>query len=85
MPLRERLKLSVPEDVMVAGFDDITSSRWHPYRLTTIRQPVEAMVDDALELLNLDDPEEALERGINRVHKVRLIWRSTITPPKYPK
>lgn len=49
--------LRVPEDLSIIGFDDIPAANWPSYNLTTVRQPVEAMVDKALELL-LADPEE---------------------------
>jgi LacI family transcriptional regulator len=33
----------VPEDVSVVGFDDIQSASFHVPRLTTVRQPLQAM------------------------------------------
>ena len=45
------LGLRVPQDVSVVGFDDIPSAAWEGYRLTTIRQPVERMVERTLEIL----------------------------------
>ena len=48
---RADLGLSVPRDVSVAGFDDLPAAGWPSYDLTTIRQPVEAMAEDALALL----------------------------------
>jgi DNA-binding LacI/PurR family transcriptional regulator len=41
----------VPEDVAVVGFDDIPMAAWPSYRLTTVQQPVEPMVDEAVALL----------------------------------
>ena len=74
----------ITEDVMVAGFDDIPESRRLPYQLTTVRQPIEQMVDEALNILHLDDPTMPIERGIDRPITGRLIWRSTIpVPPAY--
>lgn len=43
--------LRVPEDVSIVGFDDIPSAAWPSYDLTTVRQPVEAMVSQAFSLL----------------------------------
>ena len=43
--------LTVPGDISVIGFDDIQAARWHAYRLTTVAQPVDAMITRALELL----------------------------------
>ena len=43
--------LAVPNDVSVVGFDDIQAARWRSYRLTTIAQPIDAMITRALALL----------------------------------
>ena len=43
--------ISVPHDISVIGFDDIQSAAWPCYSLTTIAQPIDAMVTRALELL----------------------------------
>ena len=43
--------LRVPQDVSVTGFDDIEMARFTSPALTTVRQPVEAMSRQALELL----------------------------------
>ena len=48
-----RLKLRVPEDVAVAGFDDIPAANWEPYSLTTVQNPVEKTTEEALRLLRL--------------------------------
>lgn len=46
--------IRVPEDLAVVGFDDIPMASWNAYNLTTIRQPVERMVQEALRII--DDP-----------------------------
>lgn len=82
--LRVRLGIRIPEDLMVAGFDDIPEARRLPYQLTTVRQPINRMVDEALSILHLDDPARPIERGIDRPITGKLIWRSTIpVPPAY--
>ena len=63
----------VPEDVSVIGFDDIQESARLAYRLTTIRQPLETMIEDAL--LALDDPQPG---SGPRLHPGELIWRGTV-------
>jgi DNA-binding LacI/PurR family transcriptional regulator len=45
------LGLQVPRDVSIVGFDDIPASAWPAYNLTTVRQPIEAMVSRSLSLL----------------------------------
>jgi len=55
---RHELGLRVPEDVSIIGFDDIPTADWPAYNLSTIRQPVNRMIDVTLELLleRLDNP-----------------------------
>lgn len=43
--LRFGLGLKVPEDVSVVGYDDVPMAAWPAYDLTTIRQPVNRMVE----------------------------------------
>ena len=49
--LRHALKLRIPDDVMVAGFDDIPAASWAAYSLTTVVQDAGRMVDAALSIL----------------------------------
>ena len=55
--LRGNFGLRIPEDVLLAGFDGIREGQRYPYRLTTVRQPIERMVTETLEIL--DNPEDA--------------------------
>ena len=64
----------VPEDVTVVGFDDIPAARWPGYALTTVAQPVDAMIDATLELLSRYDPEV---EGEIKLLPGRLIERAT--------
>jgi DNA-binding LacI/PurR family transcriptional regulator len=43
--LRHELGLRVPQDVSVVGYDDVPMAAWPAYGLTTIRQPVNRMVE----------------------------------------
>jgi DNA-binding LacI/PurR family transcriptional regulator len=43
--------LSVPRNVSVVGFDDIAMAAWPAFGLTTLRNPVEALVAAVLDLL----------------------------------
>ncbi|EYD77212.1 Maltose operon transcriptional repressor MalR, LacI family [Rubellimicrobium mesophilum DSM 19309] len=49
--LHAELGLRVPGDVSVVGYDDVPMSAWAAYDLTTIRQPVEAMVEATVDAL----------------------------------
>ncbi len=54
------LGLHVPADVSIVGVDDIPMARWDAYNLTTIRLPVDDMVDATIDLL-LQEPERRTE------------------------
>lgn len=47
----------------VVGFDDIPMSAWHAFDLTTVRQPLEEMIETGITCLlgRLDDPSRAPE------------------------
>lgn len=76
--LRGEMGLRIPEDVMFGGFDNIDEAARWPYRLTTVRQPVEEMVDETLKLLDLDNPDAEIEPGIDIKVPGNLVWRHTI-------
>ena len=45
------LRLHIPEDVSVVGFDDLPVARWVGPPLTTIRQPLIEMAVEAAEMV----------------------------------
>ena len=49
----------VPDDLWIVGYDDIEIASWGAYDLTTVRQPMEQMVGQAIELLlaRIEHPE----------------------------
>jgi DNA-binding LacI/PurR family transcriptional regulator len=54
---RTELGLEIPGDLSVVGFDDIDAAAWPSYDLTTIRQPIDAMISATLELLERKEGE----------------------------
>ncbi|MBF6595709.1 MAG: LacI family DNA-binding transcriptional regulator [Thermaceae bacterium] len=46
-----KLGVRVPDELSVIGFDDIPMAQWTAYDLTTVRQPVEEMIEASVELL----------------------------------
>jgi DNA-binding LacI/PurR family transcriptional regulator len=76
--LRYRLGAVIPRDIAVAGFDDIPEAGRLAYQLTTVAQPVDAMVAEALALLHLDEPHRPIAREIDRPIPGRLITRATL-------
>lgn len=78
--LRHELELQVPEDVSVIGFDDAPVAAWPSYRLTTVRQPVDQMVEEATTLL-LKQIREQVILAQSRVLPVTPILRATARRP----
>jgi DNA-binding LacI/PurR family transcriptional regulator len=49
--LRQELGLRIPQDVRVAGFDDVPQASWGAYQLTSVSQAIEPMVSATVKLL----------------------------------
>ena len=49
--LRGELGMSVPNDVAIVGYDDVPMAAWGAYDLTTVRQPLNRMVDATIDRL----------------------------------
>ena len=60
--LRGQLRLKIPEDISVAGYDDVPEAGWGGYSLTTVRQPGEAMVEATVAIML----EQVEKRVVNR-------------------
>ncbi len=77
--LREVLKLRVPEDVAVVGFDNVPQAGWSAYSLTTVEQSARQMSEATAALLieQLQQHEPSV-RSI--VVPVSLVERSTTRP-----
>jgi DNA-binding LacI/PurR family transcriptional regulator len=83
---RHRFALRIPEDLCVAGFDDIPQAGWSSYNLTTFTQPVEQFAREAVAWLVAEEENEenmapALGQempGETRMYHADFIWRSTI-------
>lgn len=73
------LGLSVPDDVSVVGFDDLKPASWRMIGLTTVRQPLAQMVDDAVDILH-DRIELQDTAPQHRTYPVELVVRSTTGP-----
>lgn len=49
--IRSELGLEVPTDVSVVGYDDVPAASWPAFDLTTVRQPVNRMVAETVDIL----------------------------------
>ncbi|WP_335988315.1 LacI family DNA-binding transcriptional regulator [Glycomyces sp. MUSA5-2] len=72
----KRLGLRVPEDVSIAGFDDIHDAENAMAPLTTVRQPAAVMVDTAVRYL-LGPPNP----GVRFMCEAELVHRGSTAPP----
>lgn len=76
MDAARHMGMQVPGDVAVIGFDDIPMASWPSYELTTVRQPLEIMIPEALELIDKQITNPAAE-GVVRIAPVTIIERSS--------
>jgi len=65
--LRFELKLDVPGDVSVVGYDDVPLASWPAYDLTTLRQPSNRMVEATVSTLL-----GWIEEGSKDVQKIKI-------------
>ncbi|MDQ5853600.1 MAG: substrate-binding domain-containing protein, partial [Chloroflexota bacterium] len=51
--------VAIPAELSIVGFDDIPAASWTAYNLTTVRQPVNSMIDISVRLLleRIEAPE----------------------------
>lgn len=70
---RYTLGLRIPEDISVIGFDDIAEARRPGYALTTVRQPIAEMAEQAVTLLSerIAEPQLPARRILLRGELIR--------------
>lgn len=64
--IRSEFGLRIPEDISVVGYDNVPEADWAAYSLTTVQQPVEAMIEATVNILL----EQMEHKQVNEVHKV---------------
>ena len=59
-----RMGVSIPADLSVVGYDDVPLAAWGAYDLTTVRQPVNRMVEATVETLlaQIEDPARPAQK-----------------------
>jgi DNA-binding LacI/PurR family transcriptional regulator len=73
---RHQFGIRVPEQLCIAGFDDIEQASWSSYDLTTFAQPVSMIAGHAVEWLSKADEEEGEGHSVRLT--AELIWRGSI-------
>ena len=69
--------VQVPEDISIIGFDDLDISKYTTPGLTTVKQPISAKGERAVEILieNIENPK--MEK-VEEVFPVKLIERQSV-------
>lgn len=74
---------AIPDNVAIIGYDDVPIAAWAAYDLTTVRQPVNQMVEAVVDMLfrrlegqdtkpcTLEIPGPLIERGSTKINKGR--------------
>ncbi|PUB11342.1 LacI family DNA-binding transcriptional regulator [Yoonia sediminilitoris] len=79
--LRHELGLKIPQDVAIVGFDDVPLAAWPSYDLTTVRQPLNRMVEATVDMVIAQ-----IDEGVIAPRRVAfdgpLIRRSSTRQPK---
>ena len=73
---RHQFSISVPDQLCVAGFDDIEQASWLSYQLTTFAQPVDLIARQAVSWLSGEADAQPENHSV-RLH-ADLVWRSSI-------
>jgi len=70
------LHLRVPDDIAIAGYDDIPEGAWSPYDLTTLAQPLEALSRASVRMIG-EQLDGTGGRGEQRRMQAELVIRSS--------
>jgi DNA-binding LacI/PurR family transcriptional regulator len=71
----------VPNDVAIVGYDDVPMASWGAYDLTTVRQPVNRMVDATIDRLLTQINDKSAPARVIEIEGA-LIQRSSTRKPK---
>ena len=79
--VRSTMDMKVPDDISIIGFDDIPMASWPSCNLTTVRQPVNLMVDSSVKDLisRINKPETPPNQ---KVITGELVYRGSARIPR---
>ena len=78
--IRFKLGLRIPEDVAVAGFDDVPIASWPAYDLTSYRQPINRLVARTVDILLRRIEDRTAEPERIKIEGQLMLRGSTRTP-----
>lgn len=79
--IRTELKLKIPGDVSIVGYDDVPEAAWTGYDLTTVSQSSDAMIDATVTIL-IEQIEKRQVKKRAAVIQAELIVRGSARLPK---
>lgn len=74
---REVYGLEIPKDIAVIGYDDIEMASWKSYQLTTVKQPVEELIEKTVQIL-MDKIADPTGKPVVEMVKPELTIRKTV-------
>ena len=74
--IKQNTKLSIPKQIEIIGYDDISTANWHSYNLTTIRQPIRKMSKLITQIID-DNLKDSEFEPINYVIQGKFVYRKT--------
>ncbi len=82
--LRFELGLRIPADVSVVGFDNVPQADWGSYRLTTVEQPVQPMIEATVGLLQKYLRDDHSPQSENVIVPGQLVLRDSVRRAPVP-
>lgn len=79
--IRSEFGLRIPQDISVAGYDDVPEASWKAYDLTTVSQPPDDMIEATITTL-LEQIEKRAVRKRATVLPARLVIRGSTRNPR---
>lgn len=75
---RQQFSLTIPDQLCIAGFDDIEQASWSSYNLTTFSQPIREIATRAVDWLAAPTPDDSVPRHESLRLRAELVWRGSI-------
>lgn len=82
--VQEGLGLRVPEDISVIGYDNIAMSGWPSHRLTTVPQPIDAMMQATLQVASELAASRPVAQRVLHIPPGALVERGTVKDRRQP-
>ncbi len=77
---RYEFGLRIPEDLSIVGYDDVGPARWQSYGITSVTQPISAMVEATVDIL-MDQIESGEIEARHKIIPGELVVRSSARLP----